>query len=98
MAINITNLFVIISLHKIHFLPATVARKYKGQKCVMLQPIWEKPKKTAPLDTDYCHFSPYNDTTVMDNVSPFLHTIFSHHISFISDLKKESHMDTSEQN
>jgi len=57
-----------------------------------------KAKKTGPLDTDYCYFSPYNDTTVMDNVSPFLHTIFSHHISFISDLKKESHMDTSEQN
>jgi hypothetical protein len=44
------------------------------------------------LDTDYCYFSPYNDTTVS------LHTILSHHISFISDLKKESHMDTSEQN
>jgi len=47
MAINITNLFVIISLHKIHFLPATVARKFKGQKCVMLQPFWEKSKNSA---------------------------------------------------
>ena len=101
MAINITNLFVIISLHKIHVLPATVSRAFKGQKCVMLQPIWEKWGKKKDSSFWYrllLFFSLYNDTAVIDNSYTFLHTILSHHISFISDLKKESHMDTSEQN
>jgi len=53
---------------------------------MMLQHTWEKLKKHLPYMDTYYFFS-YNDTTVMDNVYPSLHAIFSNHIFFYPDPK-----------
>jgi len=72
----------VISIHKVQYLSETNVRKFRGQKCMMLQHTWEKLKKHLPYLDTYYSFS-YNDTTVMDNVYPSLHAIFSNHIFFI---------------
>lgn len=54
-----------------------------------------KAEKAAPLWIQImCILFSYNDTAVVDNVYPFLQTIFCHHVPFIPNLKKYSHMDT----
>lgn len=36
---------------KVHYLSETVATKFEGQKCLMIQHIWEKLEKRLPYDT-----------------------------------------------
>lgn len=76
----------VISIHKVQYLSETNVRKFRGQKCMMLQHTWEKLKKHLPYLDTYYSFS-YNDTMVMDNVYPSLHAIFSNHIFFYPDPK-----------
>ena len=85
----------VISIHKVQYLSETNVRKFRGQKCMMLQHTWEKLKKHLPYMDTYYSFS-YNDTTVMDNVYPSLHAILQSH--FLLSWSEECQMHNYKQN